>query len=210
MCLSLVRVLLRLQCLCGGSECWRSVRPAGWCSHGNGDHQGGGKSTCVHQWGTGRNIDRSVGYLHLCFQNVLLRILKRMQLWDVRCLGKKKNQYAEFLPKAKLKEVEFKLTGSDAYAARFGQTIADLGDLDDDGYPGANHSCTAWGHKQWNKLLLLLLPYLDNTHAAYLPFLLLLEVSLCFYSWYQSLKDYCLSDKNTIASNNVSDLRTSI
>ncbi|KAM4731572.1 integrin alpha-4 isoform 2-T2 [Anableps anableps] len=36
---------------------------------------------------------------------------------------------------AKLKEAEFKLTGSNGYAARFGQTIADLGDLDDDGYP---------------------------------------------------------------------------
>nr|XP_019962620.1 PREDICTED: integrin alpha-4 [Paralichthys olivaceus] len=35
---------------------------------------------------------------------------------------------------AKLLEAEFHLTGSDAYAARFGETIADLGDLDDDGY----------------------------------------------------------------------------
>ncbi|XP_040003697.1 integrin alpha-4 isoform X2 [Xiphias gladius] len=35
---------------------------------------------------------------------------------------------------AKLVEAEFQLTGSDAYAARFGETIADLGDLDDDGY----------------------------------------------------------------------------
>ncbi|KAF0026710.1 hypothetical protein F2P81_021447 [Scophthalmus maximus] len=35
---------------------------------------------------------------------------------------------------AKLLEAEFQLTGSDAYAARFGETIADLGDLDDDGY----------------------------------------------------------------------------
>uniref|UniRef100_A0A8C2XN81 Integrin subunit alpha 4 n=1 Tax=Cyclopterus lumpus TaxID=8103 RepID=A0A8C2XN81_CYCLU len=37
--------------------------------------------------------------------------------------------------KAKLLEAEFQLSGSDAYAARFGETIADLGDLDDDGYP---------------------------------------------------------------------------
>ncbi|XP_037645899.1 integrin alpha-4 isoform X1 [Sebastes umbrosus] len=36
---------------------------------------------------------------------------------------------------AKLLEAEFQLSGSDAYAARFGETIADLGDLDDDGYP---------------------------------------------------------------------------
>ncbi|XP_053295420.1 integrin alpha-4 [Pleuronectes platessa] len=35
---------------------------------------------------------------------------------------------------AELLEAEFQLTGSDAYAARFGETIADLGDLDDDGY----------------------------------------------------------------------------
>ncbi|XP_037344507.2 integrin alpha-4 [Pungitius pungitius] len=36
---------------------------------------------------------------------------------------------------AKLLEAGFQLSGSDAYAARFGETIADLGDLDDDGYP---------------------------------------------------------------------------
>uniref|UniRef100_A0A7N8Y8S0 Integrin alpha 4 n=1 Tax=Mastacembelus armatus TaxID=205130 RepID=A0A7N8Y8S0_9TELE len=35
---------------------------------------------------------------------------------------------------AKLLEAEFQLSGGDAYAARFGETIADLGDLDDDGY----------------------------------------------------------------------------
>uniref|UniRef100_A0A674NKI0 Integrin subunit alpha 4 n=1 Tax=Takifugu rubripes TaxID=31033 RepID=A0A674NKI0_TAKRU len=43
----------------------------------------------------------------------------------------------------KLAEAAFQLTGSDAYAARFGETVADLGDLDDDGYPdvaiGAPH-----------------------------------------------------------------------
>ncbi|KAK5860942.1 hypothetical protein PBY51_022381 [Eleginops maclovinus] len=36
---------------------------------------------------------------------------------------------------AKLMEAEFQLSGSDAYAARFGETIADLGDIDDDSYP---------------------------------------------------------------------------
>ncbi|XP_053352123.1 integrin alpha-4 [Clarias gariepinus] len=34
-----------------------------------------------------------------------------------------------------MKEAEFMLMGSDSYAARFGETIADLGDIDDDGYP---------------------------------------------------------------------------
>lgn len=48
-----------------------------------------------------------------------------------------------FCCQGKLSEVEFQLTGSDAYAARFGETIADLGDLDDDGYPGKDHSNTA-------------------------------------------------------------------
>ncbi len=47
-----------------------------------------------------------------------------------------------FVCQAKLLEAEFQLTGSNAYAARFGETIADLGDLDDDGYPGNDHTCT--------------------------------------------------------------------
>ncbi|KAI3356102.1 hypothetical protein L3Q82_017363, partial [Scortum barcoo] len=44
---------------------------------------------------------------------------------------------------ANLLEAEFQLTGSNAYAARFGETIADLGDLDDDGYSGNEHTCIA-------------------------------------------------------------------
>ncbi|KAM9342286.1 integrin alpha-4 [Pholidichthys leucotaenia] len=44
---------------------------------------------------------------------------------------------------ATLQEAEFYLSGSNAYAARFGETIVDLEDLDDDGYPdvavGAPH-----------------------------------------------------------------------
>ncbi|KAG7330843.1 hypothetical protein KOW79_004812 [Hemibagrus wyckioides] len=34
-----------------------------------------------------------------------------------------------------MKEAEFQLLGSDSYAARFGETIADLGDIDNDGFP---------------------------------------------------------------------------
>lgn len=41
---------------------------------------------------------------------------------------------------AKLVEAEFQLSGGNAHAARFGETIADLGDLDDDGYPGERHA----------------------------------------------------------------------
>ncbi|XP_056610488.1 integrin alpha-4 isoform X1 [Triplophysa dalaica] len=36
---------------------------------------------------------------------------------------------------ANMKEAEFELVGSDSYAARFGETIVNLGDIDDDGYP---------------------------------------------------------------------------
>lgn len=48
-----------------------------------------------------------------------------------------------FCPQGKLLEAEFQLTGGDAYAARFGETVADLGDLDDDGYPGKEQHCTS-------------------------------------------------------------------
>lgn len=35
-----------------------------------------------------------------------------------------------------MKELEFTLMGSDTYAARFGETITNLGDIDDDGFSG--------------------------------------------------------------------------
>lgn len=38
--------------------------------------------------------------------------------------------------KANMKEAEFQLVGSNSYAARFGETITDLGDIDDDGFAG--------------------------------------------------------------------------
>uniref|UniRef100_I3JIG4 Integrin subunit alpha 4 n=1 Tax=Oreochromis niloticus TaxID=8128 RepID=I3JIG4_ORENI len=48
-----------------------------------------------------------------------------------------------YINQGQVKEEQFQLTGSNAYAARFGESIADLGDLDDDGYPdvaiGAPH-----------------------------------------------------------------------
>lgn len=40
-------------------------------------------------------------------------------------------------------EADYQLSGSNAYAARFGETIADLGDLDDDGYNGKNPKIAA-------------------------------------------------------------------
>ena len=39
---------------------------------------------------------------------------------------------------ASMLEASFQLAGGDSYAARFGETIADLGDIDHDGYHG-NH-----------------------------------------------------------------------
>lgn len=41
-----------------------------------------------------------------------------------------------FIFQANMKEAEFQLAGSKSYAARFGETITDLGDIDDDGFPG--------------------------------------------------------------------------
>lgn len=38
--------------------------------------------------------------------------------------------------KGKLKELEMELAGGNSYAARFGETIVDLGDIDDDGHSG--------------------------------------------------------------------------
>ncbi|XP_076858286.1 integrin alpha-4 [Brachyhypopomus gauderio] len=37
--------------------------------------------------------------------------------------------------RASMREAHFKLVGGDSYAARFGETITDLGDIDNDGYP---------------------------------------------------------------------------
>ncbi|CAB1328736.1 unnamed protein product [Coregonus sp. 'balchen'] len=41
---------------------------------------------------------------------------------------------------ANMKEAEFQLVGSNSYAARFGETITDLGDIDDDGFPGISQT----------------------------------------------------------------------
>lgn len=41
-----------------------------------------------------------------------------------------------FIFQANMKEAEFQLVGSNSYAARFGETITDLGDIDDDGFAG--------------------------------------------------------------------------
>lgn len=57
-----------------------------------------------------------------------------------------KFSYEPTLCQANLLEAEFQLKGSDAYAARFGQIIADLGDLDDDGYPGKSTSLNFTAH----------------------------------------------------------------
>ncbi|KAK6483173.1 integrin alpha-4-like isoform X1 [Huso huso] len=39
------------------------------------------------------------------------------------------------LGNADMKELDFELVGSDSYSARFGETITNLGDIDDDGFP---------------------------------------------------------------------------
>lgn len=44
-------ILLRLQRVCGGSECWWLVRSVGRRSPGNRRHERGGQSPCVHQPG---------------------------------------------------------------------------------------------------------------------------------------------------------------
>lgn len=41
-----------------------------------------------------------------------------------------------FLQKAKMVELNIELSGSDSYAARFGESIANLGDIDNDGFEG--------------------------------------------------------------------------
>lgn len=43
-----------------------------------------------------------------------------------------------FFQKAEMKEPELELAGSDSYAARFGESIANLGDIDNDGFKGIN------------------------------------------------------------------------
>lgn len=65
-CLCAAGLLLRLQCVCGGSECWWFVRSVSWRSHGNGRHQGGGTSPCVHQPGGAQNSEYNFTFNFYC------------------------------------------------------------------------------------------------------------------------------------------------
>uniref|UniRef100_A0A8C6T589 Integrin alpha 4 n=1 Tax=Neogobius melanostomus TaxID=47308 RepID=A0A8C6T589_9GOBI len=68
-------------------------------------------------------------------------LIKASNVFHVRCFFL--SLWFCSCPQAELSELDFALSGSEAYAARFGEAIADLGDLDDDGYPdvavGAPH-----------------------------------------------------------------------
>lgn len=65
------------------------------------------------------------------------------------------------LSQAKLMEAEFQLSGSDAYAARFGETIAELGDIDDDGYPGNTNTSAAQSNANTLTILIVNITGID-------------------------------------------------
>lgn len=64
------------------------------------------------------------------------------------------NKTLLFVLKGRITELEYELSGSDLYAARFGEAITNLGDLDTDGFEG------------WF-LLILLLCYMDSLFCLY-------------------------------------------
>uniref|UniRef100_A0A8D1T1N0 Integrin subunit alpha 4 n=1 Tax=Sus scrofa TaxID=9823 RepID=A0A8D1T1N0_PIG len=98
-------------CLCRGPQCRWLFRPTGGRPHAE-HHQRGRKSVCVHQLWPGKLHDQN-------WERGLAAVIATALL---ETLG------------AVMNEMETELVGSDKYAARFGESIVNLGDIDNDGF----------------------------------------------------------------------------